>query len=161
MGKRNSKLKQEEIAELKQRTYFNEPEIQQWYKGFMKDCPDGKLTLSGFTKIYEQFFPFGDPSKFAAFVFKVFDENKDGFIEFHEFLRALSVTSRGNIEEKLEWAFRLYDLDGDGFITREELLDIVDAIYKMVGNMVKLPPRGEYSGEEGKEDIRHYGHEQG
>jgi Ca2+-binding EF-hand superfamily protein len=34
----------------------------------------------------------------------------------------------------------LYDIDSDGFITREEMLRIVDAIYKMVGSMVKLPP---------------------
>ncbi|KAK0065714.1 neuronal calcium sensor 1, partial [Biomphalaria pfeifferi] len=36
-------------------------------------------------------------------------------------------------------AFRLYDLDNDGYITREELLDIVDAIYRMVGESVTLP----------------------
>lgn len=139
MGKKNSKLKQEEVEDLKKRTYFTEKEIQNWYKGFMKDCPDGKLTLEGFTKIYKQFFPFGDPSKFASFVFNVFDENRDGYIEFHEFLTALSVTSRGSVQEKLKWAFKLYDLDNDGYITRQELLDIVDAIYKMVGSMVNLP----------------------
>lgn len=31
--------------------------------------------LKEFERIYQQFFPFGDPSKFAAFVFKVFDKN--------------------------------------------------------------------------------------
>lgn len=29
-------------------------------------------------------------------------------------------------------AFRLYDVDNDGYITREEMYNIVDAIYQMV-----------------------------
>ncbi|XP_037932241.1 frequenin-1-like [Teleopsis dalmanni] len=112
---------------------FTEKEIRQWHKGFLKDCPNGLLTEQGFIKIYKQFFPQGDPSKFASLVFRVFDENNDGSIEFEEFIRALSVTSKGNLDEKLQWAFRLYDVDNDGYITREEMYNIVDAIYQMVG----------------------------
>lgn len=36
-------------------------------------------------------------------------------------------------------AFQLYDIDGDGFITYDEMLQIVRSIYRMTGQMVKLP----------------------
>lgn len=100
--------------------------------GFLKDCPSGTLTKEEFQKIYRQFFPFGDPSSFADYVFKVFDSDKSGTIDFKEFICALSVTSRGKMEDKLDWAFQLYDIDGDGKISYEEMLAIVEAIYKMV-----------------------------
>lgn len=138
MGKGNSKLKTEVVSKLAKETYFTEKEVRQWYKGFLKDCPNGLLTEQGFLRIYKQFFPQGDPSKFASLVFRVFDENKDGAIEFEEFIRALSVTSRGSLEEKLVWAFKLYDVDNDGYITRDEMYSIVDAIYQMLGTQTKL-----------------------
>ena len=47
----------------------------------------------------------------------------------------LSVLARGSLHEKLQWAFRLYDINGDGIITKEEMLDIVCAIYDMMGKL--------------------------
>lgn len=171
-----SKLSQQELIDLQKATHFDKKELQQWYKGthifaglefalsamltptgFLKDCPSGMLTKEEFQKIYKQFFPFGDPSSFADYVFNVFDADKSGSIDFKEFICALSVTSRGKMEDKLDWAFQLYDIDGDGKISYEEMLSIVEAIYKMVslltyfvwlrranqpsqvGSMVKLP----------------------
>ncbi|KAF0291314.1 Frequenin-1 [Amphibalanus amphitrite] len=136
MGKKNSKLKPETVETLMTMTYFSEKEIRQWHKGFLKDCPDGLLTEQGFINIYKQFFPQGDPTRFATLVFRVFDENKDGSITFEEFIRALSITSRGSLDEKLHWAFRLYDVDNDGFITRAEMYNIVEAICQMVGQPI-------------------------
>lgn len=138
MGAKASKLSKDDLTSLRQSTYFDRREIQQWHKGFLRDCPSGQLTREDFVKIYKQFFPFGAPEEFANHVFSVFDKDNNGFVDFKEFITVLSTTSRGTLEEKLVWTFQLYDLNHDGYITFDEMLTIVTSIYKMMGSMVKL-----------------------
>ena len=45
-------------------------------------------------------------------------------------------------------AFKLYDVDNDGYITREEMYNIVDAIYQMLGNHAKSSEEKEESPKE-------------
>ena len=47
---------------------------------------------------------------------------------FQDFVVGLSILVNGTQEEKLEWTFHLYDLDGDGVITREEMEDVAMSV---------------------------------
>ncbi|KAL0182441.1 hypothetical protein M9458_021816, partial [Cirrhinus mrigala] len=50
-----------------------------------------------------------------------------------DFVMGLSTLLRGTVREKLEWTFHLYDINKDGFINKEEMTEIVRAIYDMMG----------------------------
>lgn len=108
------------------------------HRSFIRDCPNGVLKQADLLEIYKQFFPFGDPSAFCEHVFRLYDSKGDGVLDFGEYIRALSITSRGRLEEKIQWAFRFYDIDGDGRISREDMLVVVEAIYRMMGSMVEV-----------------------
>lgn len=52
-------------------------------------------------------------------------------------MTCLSILSRGTLEEKLRWTFSLYDINGDGYITKEEMTEIVAAIYDLMGRVAE------------------------
>ncbi|GEQ70178.1 hypothetical protein JCM33374_g3854 [Metschnikowia sp. JCM 33374] len=139
MGKSVSKLSKEDIKQLRERTLFDKRELQQWYKGFLRDCPSGQLSEEEFAKVFKQFFPFGDPTEYCHYLFRIFDTDNSNYIDFKEFIVALSLASRGGMQQKLDFTFKLYDLDRDGKIYYKDVLEVVSAIYKMVGPMVALP----------------------
>jgi hypothetical protein len=43
----------------------------------------------------------------SRYAFSTFDANNDGVIDFDEFLLAISVSSQGNLDERLGFAFDL------------------------------------------------------
>lgn len=62
-----------------------------------------------------------------------FDKDKSGYIDFYEFISAIGIFSKGDIEDKLKLAFDIYDFNDDGFIEKKEAEKIVSSIFQLYG----------------------------
>ena len=64
-------------------------------------------------------------------VVDTFDSNKSGEVDFIEFIQALTIFARASDkgeEDKFKFTFKLYDVDGDGFISNSDLFQILKAM---------------------------------
>ncbi|KAM8785332.1 calsenilin isoform 2-T2 [Rhynchonycteris naso] len=123
----------EGLEQLQAQTKFTKKELQSLYRVFKNECPSGLVDEDTFKLIYAQFFPQGDATTYAHFLFNAFNADGNGAICFEDFVVGLSILLRGTVQEKLKWAFNLYDINKDGYITKEEMLAIMKSIYDMMG----------------------------
>eukprot|EP00762_Andalucia_godoyi_P001703 ANDGO_07101.mRNA.1 Calcium-binding protein NCSA len=136
MGNQRSMMKKDELDQLVAASHFSREELQQLHKQFMDEAPTGIVSRKDFTGL-ASVMGIRDPFM-VDLVFSSFDLNRDGAIEFTEVILAMSCMMRGSPDEKLEFAFNLYDIDHDGFVTRDEMLRIVTALYRMHGDLVSV-----------------------
>ncbi|KAI6212871.1 hypothetical protein M3Y94_00080400 [Aphelenchoides besseyi] len=68
-------------------------------------------------------------------VIDIFDEDGNGEVDFKEFIQGISQFSvKGDKNIKLNFAFRIYDMDRDGYISNGELFQVLKM---MVGSNLK------------------------
>ncbi|KAI9175620.1 Calcineurin subunit B [Blastocladiella emersonii ATCC 22665] len=111
---------------------FNAEEVKRLHKRFMKLDKDGNGSIDKdeFLSI-----PQIANNPLVGRLVSIFDEDGGGDVDFSEFLNGLSVFSgRGNKESKMRFAFKVYDMDRDGYISNGELFLVLKM---MVGNNLK------------------------
>ncbi|XP_036964220.1 guanylyl cyclase inhibitory protein [Acanthopagrus latus] len=106
-------------------------ELYEWFRKFINECPSGLITLHEFQRHFCNGTVGSESAEYAEQIFRTLDSNGDGVVDFREYVMAISMLIDGSAVEKLQWSFRLYDKDSDGAITREEMLEIMQAVYKM------------------------------
>jgi len=120
------------MAKMEQNSNFSASELQRLKKRFMKLDSDGSGSIDR-----EEFLqiPQIANNPLATRMIAIFDEDGGGTVDFQEFVGTLSAfSSKGGRDEKLKFAFKVYDMDRDGFISNGELFLVLKM---MVGNNLK------------------------
>ncbi|XP_051855964.1 lysophosphatidylcholine acyltransferase 2-like [Antechinus flavipes] len=93
------------------------------YATIATSAKGGRIGIEEFSKYL--MLPISDTLKQ---LFGLFDRNQDGTIDFREYVIGLSVLCNpANTEELIRMAFKLFDLDEDGYITELEFASILQA----------------------------------
>ena len=68
MGQSKSKQEDSHVEDFEK---LKPEEIQEMYRRFLSQFPDGTISLDGFIRMYEAMFPKNDSENFAEIVFQV------------------------------------------------------------------------------------------
>ncbi|KAI0021944.1 calcineurin subunit B [Xylariomycetidae sp. FL0641] len=120
------------LSDIVHSTNFDAEEVERLKKRFMKLDKDNSGTIER-----DEFLslPQISSNPLATRMIAIFDEDGGGDVDFQEFVSGLSAfSSKGNKEEKLRFAFRVYDIDRDGYISNGELFIVLKM---MVGSNLK------------------------
>jgi len=137
------------VESLCQSTGFTALQVKSLYWNFKNECPSGLVSQETFHEIFSKLFPTGaNLSSYSNFIFNTMDTQSTGTITFEDFASCLSLLLTGSLEDKLRWTFRLYDLNKDGVLSRQEVREVTASIYDLMGH-----PNGERVKSEASEQI--------
>ena len=72
--------------------------------------------------------------KVEKHVFRIYDTNSDGFIDFREFMVVFSILSGGDPTNMLKKIFRIFDVNSDGTISKEEMVTLVHDLHVILND---------------------------
>jgi len=123
MGSGKSKstiLKDTELNEFKNLTSFSNEiviKLHNHYKHFSSvQVDDGVIDYSEFCSLISR------QNELTKRIFNSIDVNKDGVINFREFIKFISCFIHGTLEEQMQLSFKIFCADSNKFIDKETLL---------------------------------------
>merc|ERR1712172_54515 len=103
MGNKNGQpvLRDQDVADFIKTSRLDEVQIREAFKSFMNDHPKGTMKPADFNQMIKRALPSVDPAKLEKHVFRVYDTNNDGVIDFIEFMVVYHVMSDGTPDEEM------------------------------------------------------------
>merc|ERR1712025_217990 len=134
MGSKNGKpvIREEDIEALSKSSGLEKEAVKEAFDNFVAEHPDGRMKPKAFREMMSQALPKKDASKMEKHVFRIYDTNNDGYIDFVEFMVVFYIMSDGTPQEVLEKIFRVFDANSDGTITKKELQRLIKDMYGLI-----------------------------
>jgi len=135
MGSSNGKpvLRPEDVTALSKSSGLDEAQVKQAFDNFVTEHPDGRMKPKDFREMMEKALPGkGDAKKMEDHVFRIYDSNDDGYIDFPEFMIIYFLMNEGSPQEVLSRIFRVFDVNGDGTISMKEMKRLIKDMYGML-----------------------------
>ena len=134
MGSSSGKpvLREEDVLALAKSGGIDVGEVQEDFEAFLLENPSGKMKPKDFRKILIKAVPKLNGSKMEKHVFRMFDSDKDGLVDFTEFMTIFHIMAEGSPEEVLTRIFLLFDVNGDGFISKKEMCQLIKSMYGLL-----------------------------
>ena len=108
MGSKNGKpvLRDEDVVSLAKTSGLSDKEIRDAFESFVKEHPKGQMKPKDFRQLMSSALPKKDASKMEKHVFRIYDTNNDGHVDFVEFMVVYTIMAGGTEEEVLTKIFR-------------------------------------------------------
>ena len=93
------------------------------------------MTLQSFQSMFSDLYPEGNAHDYSKRLFQVFDVDGSNDIDFTEFIQAFAVFQKGTFEDRLDFAFTVFDMNQDGRVSRKEVHTILGFLFGMRGRL--------------------------
>jgi len=107
----------------KNTAFLTEQIVEEYYKKISTEFPDGKMSPEEFKNVFRIAFPERPEDKLEKLIEEL--KNKNGLVEVASLLMLIYLFSEGTTDAKLAQIFDLFDEDGNGNISVEELLNLM------------------------------------
>eukprot|EP01130_Rhizamoeba_saxonica_P005008 TRINITY_DN2016_c0_g2_i1.p1 TRINITY_DN2016_c0_g2~~TRINITY_DN2016_c0_g2_i1.p1 ORF type:complete len:215 (+),score=44.41 TRINITY_DN2016_c0_g2_i1:48-647(+) len=109
---------------------FARHEIEGWFDLFNQHCDElGLIDHEGFVGVMAEL------GVTDAFIvernFIAWDLDKDGRVSQEEFILGVSILLKGNADDRIDMAYKVYDVDQDGLISKDEMYGLLKRVLGM------------------------------
>jgi len=129
--KYNFELSEEEVNFLTSNTTLEKDKLEAQHRNFLINHKSGQISKKKFNSMIKESYPGANTRKLSRHLFRMYDTNGDGSVDFKEYVLGLDILANGTPEQNLKQLFRIMDINNDGKINMKELKKIVKDIKEL------------------------------